>query len=119
MTKTTQWLSIGDNIELCDTPGTLYPNLSDQEVAKKLLFVGSIKDEVIADICELAEEFIKMASLRYENLLKNRFGQELTLEAIAKRRGYIISKDEYDIDRTAQAILDDFRKGRIGRITLD
>lgn len=119
VTKTTQWLSIGDNIELCDTPGTLYPNLADQEIAKKLLFIGSIKDEVIADICELAEEFIKMTSLRYENLLKNRFGQELTLEAIAKRRGYIISKDEYDIDRTAQAILDDFRKGRIGRITLD
>ena len=119
VTKTTQWLSIGDNIELCDTPGTLYPNLENQEVAKKLLFIGSIKDEVVVDIVELAEDFLKMASKHYKDLLIKRFGGELSLDAIAKKRGYILSKDELDIERTAQAVLDDFRKGRIGKITLD
>ncbi len=119
VTKSSQWVSLGDNIELCDTPGTLYPNLADQEVAKKLLFIGSIKDEIIVDICELAEEFLKMASERYQELLVSRFGQDLTLDAIARKRGYRLSKDEYDLERTAQAVLDDFRKGRIGKITLD
>ncbi len=119
VTKTTQWVSIGDNIEICDTPGTLYPNLENQNIAKKLLFIGSIKDEIIVDKIELAEEFIKSASERYLENLKSRYGDDLTLTAIAKKRGYILSKDEYDLDRTAQAILDDFRKGRIGKITLD
>ena len=119
VTKTTQWLNIGDNIELCDTPGTLYPNLENQEIAKKLLFIGSIKDEIIVEITELAEEFLKMISEKYSSLLQARYGDELTLEAIAQKRGYKLSKDEYDLERTANAIIDDFRKGRIGRITLD
>ena len=119
VTKTTQWLSIGDNIELCDTPGTLYPNLENQDIAKNLLFIGSIKDDIVADIVELAEEFLKKVDINYHNLLISRFGEELTIKAIAKKRGYILSKNELDETRTAFAILDDFRKGRIGRITLD
>ena len=63
VTKQTQWVSIGDNIELCDTPGTLYPNLENQDVAKKLFFIGSIKDEVVADNLELALELIAMLGL--------------------------------------------------------
>ena len=119
VTKMTQWISIGDNIELCDTPGTLYPNLEDQEIAKKLFFIGSIKDEIIEDVSLLSQEFLDMTNEKYKDLLVKRFGENLTLEDIAKKRGYLLSKDEYDIDRTAQAVLDDFRKGRIGRITLD
>lgn len=119
VTKQAQWLNIGDNIELCDTPGTLYPNLENQDVAKKLLFVGSIKDEIIVDTAELAEELIKMVDEKYPGVMKNRYGEDLSLEAIAKKRGYLISKDEFDIERTATAIIEDFRKGRLGRITLD
>lgn len=119
VTKTTQWLNIGDNIELCDTPGTLYPNLENQDIAKKLLFIGSIKDEIIVEIVELGEEFIKMMKEKYPQLLINRYGEDLTIESIAKKRGYLLSKDEYDLERTANAILDDFRKGRIGKVTLD
>ena len=119
VTKMAQWLNIGDNIELCDTPGTLYPNLEDQEVAKKLLFIGSIKDEIIVEITELADELLKMLEQKYPNLLKERYGDNLSLEDIAVKRGYKLSKDEYDLERTANAIIDDFRKGRIGRITLD
>ncbi|MBO5394581.1 MAG: ribosome biogenesis GTPase YlqF [Clostridia bacterium] len=119
VTKMTQWVSIGDNIEICDTPGTLYPNLEDQEVAKKLLFVGSIKDEVVADNIELALELIDMIEQKYPGLLKTRFGDDLSLEGIAKKRGFVISKGEYDLDRAANAVIDDFRKCRIGKITLD
>lgn len=119
VTKSLQWVSIGDNIEICDTPGTLYPNLEDQEVAKKLLFIGSIKDEVVADNIELAMELLVEIERRYPNMLQIRFGDDLSLEGIAKKRAFILSKDEYDIDRAANAVIDDFRKGRIGKITLD
>ncbi|MBE7073711.1 MAG: ribosome biogenesis GTPase YlqF [Clostridiales bacterium] len=119
VTKMTQWVSIGDNIEICDTPGTLYPNLEDQEIAKKLLFVGSIKDEVVADTVELAQELISQIREKYPSLLQNRYGEDLTLEGIAKKRGFILGKGEYDIERSANAVIDDFRKCRIGKITLD
>ncbi len=119
VTKSVQWLNIGDNIELCDTPGTLYPNLENQEVAKKLLFIGSIKDEIIVEITELADEFLNMVGKKYNDKLTDRFGDDLTLESIAIKRAYKLSKDEYDLERAASAVLDDFRKGRIGRITLD
>ncbi|MBQ8909331.1 MAG: ribosome biogenesis GTPase YlqF [Clostridia bacterium] len=119
VTKMTQWVSIGDNIEICDTPGTLYPNLEDQEVAKKLLFIGSIKDEVVADNVELAEELVKLINEKYPALLNARYGDDLTLEGIAKKRGFIAGKGEYDVERSASAVIDDFRKCRIGKITLD
>ncbi|MBP3344596.1 MAG: ribosome biogenesis GTPase YlqF [Clostridia bacterium] len=119
VTKMTQWVSIGDNIEICDTPGTLYPNLEDQDVAKKLLFIGSIKDEVVADNLDMAIELINMIEEKYPGLLQARYGQDLSLEGIAKKRAFIVSKGEYDIDRAAAAVVDDFRKCRIGRITLD
>lgn len=119
VTKSAQWLKIGDNVELCDTAGTLYPNLENQNVALKLLCIGSIKDEIIADQCEVAEGLIKMIKIKYPNILSNRYGEDLSLEGIAKKRGYILSQDEYDLERAASAVIDDFRKGKIGRITLD
>ena len=88
-------------------------------MAKKLLFIGSIKDEIIVDNEILAQELLKMIEEKYPGLAQKRFGEDLSLEAISKRRGYLISKDEYDLERTATAIIDDFRKGRIGKITLD
>ncbi len=119
VTKQTQWVSIGDNVEICDTPGTLYPNLENQDVAKKLFFIGSIKDEVVADNVELANMLIDMLKIKYPQLLEKRFGNDLTLEGIAKARAFIVSGGELDIERAANAVVDDFRKGRIGKITLD
>ena len=119
VTKAVQWLRIGDNIEMCDTPGTLYPNLENQEIAKKLLFIGSIKDEIIADNIELAEELLKMINEKYPQYLKERYGDDFSLEAIALKRGHRLNKEELDIERTATAVIDDFRKGKIGRVTLD
>lgn len=119
VTKMTQWVSIGDNIEICDTPGTLYPNLEEQEIAKKLLFIGSIKDEIVVDNTELAEELIAMLEKIKPGICNARYGEDLTLEGIAKKRGFVISGGEYDIYRVANAVIDDFRKGRLGKITLD
>ncbi len=119
VTKQTQWVAIGDNVEICDTPGTLYPNLEDQDVAKKLFFIGSIKDEVISDNLELAVELIKTLQVKYLENLIGRYGEDLSLDGIAKSRSFIISGGELDIDRAANAVVDDFRKGRLGRITLD
>ncbi len=118
VTKSNQWLNIGGCVELCDTPGTLYPNLADQEVAKKLAFVGSIKDEVV-DETELADELIKAIKEKYGKELSLRYNGRDTLEGIAEVRGFKLSGGELDIDRAAYAVIDDFRKGRIGKITLD
>ena len=119
VTKQVQWIKIGDNIELCDTPGTLYPNLKDQEIAKKLFYIGSVKDEILVDICPLAQDLLNLINQKYPNLYKQRYGDNFTLEDVAKKRNYILSKDTLDIERTANAVIDDFRKGRIGKITLD
>lgn len=119
VTKIAKLMKIGDNIEIFDTPGTLYPNLQDQTIAKKLFYIGSIKDEIMKDVCPLAEDLLEMINERYPLLLKARYGEDLSLESIAKKRNYLLSKDELDIERTAIAVIDDFRKGRIGKITLD
>ncbi len=118
VTKANQWLNIGDCVELCDTPGTLYPNLADQEVAKRLAFVGSIKDEVV-DETELAIELIKLLSEKYPKEFSARYNGQMTLDGIASVRGFKLSGGELDIERAAAAVIDDFRKGRIGKITLD
>ena len=119
VTKQTQWVSIGDNIELCDTPGTLYPNLENQNIAKKLSLLGSVKDEVVVDNSELADYLISLLKEKYPQNLQVRYGDDLTLKGIAQKRGFIISGGELDLDRSASAVIDDFRKGRLGKITLD
>lgn len=118
VTRVGQWLSIGDCIEIYDTPGTLYPNLQNQDIAKKLALLGSIKDEVV-DTFELAQEGIKIMQKLYPENMQQRFPNCVNLEDIARHRGFFISKGELDIDRASSAFIDDLRKGRIGNITLD
>ncbi len=118
VTKSNLWLNIGGNIELCDTPGTLYPNLADQKVASRLAFVGSIKDEVV-DETQLAEELLKMLLQSHKQALVARYGEVESLEDIAVKRGFKLSGGVNDIDRASSALIDDFRKGRIGKLTLD
>lgn len=124
VTRGKQWVKINDFLELLDTPGTLYPKLSDQTVAKHLAYLGSIKDQVV-DVVELAIELIKELEEINSNILINRYnvsldGKEVdVLERIAISRGFILRGSLPDIDRAASAILDDFRKGRMGQITLD
>lgn len=118
VTKHGLWLPIGDCIEVYDTPGTLYPNIEDQNVAKKLAYVGSVRDEVL-DFVELANELLTLLEKIYPQNISERYKSAKTLEEIAKMRNYVLSGGEYDIERTAKGIIDDFRKGRLGKICLD
>ncbi len=118
VTKHGLWLPIGDCIEIYDTPGTLYPNISDQEIAKKLAYVGSVRDEIL-DFNELSAELLKLLQVKYPQLVQSRYGECGTVEEIAVARKYVKAGGEVDYERAAKMVVDDFRKGRIGNITLD
>ena len=118
VTKHGLWLPIGDCIEVYDTPGTLYPNIADQEVAKKLAYVGSVRDEIL-DFVELAEQLLSLLTNLYPENIKNRYNGETTLEGVAKIRKYVKNGGEVDMERTAKSVVDDFRKGRLGKMTID
>lgn len=125
VTRGKQWIMVDDNINLLDTPGVLWPKLENQKNAERLAYIGSIKSQVI-NVEELVLEFIKDMNLKDKSILKNRYQFETDnmspieiYQAICKKRGYITHGTEIDYERGAIAILDDFRKGKLGRITLD
>ena len=118
VTKGKSWFNIGDCVEICDTPGTLYPNLSDQETAKSLAFIGSIKDDIV-ETHALARDLIERLEKLYPVDLKKRYKGMKSLEEIAKVRGFVVSGGNLDLDRTALAILNDFRSGKIGKVTIE
>lgn len=118
VTKRGQWLSVGDCIEVFDTPGTLYPNIENQDVAQKLAFVGSVRDEVL-DFVELSGQLISLLLNAYPTEFEKRYGKAKTLEEIAVLRKFVTVGGEVDLERTAKSVIDDFRKGRIGKLTLD
>ena len=124
VTKGKQWVKLSNNIEILDTPGTLWPNLIDEGEAKKLAFIGSIKDDVV-EIEQLSLFLLEALLKTYPKELEERFSVQVEnktpleiMEEIAERRKYVVRGGEIDYERTAKAILDDFRKGRIGKITL-
>ena len=124
VTKGKQWVRIRE-LELLDTPGTMPPAFENQILAKHLAYIGSMNDANI-DFNELAFEFLKEIKERYPELLKQKYGIENvdveTLElfnAVCVRRGFLRRGGEFDYERCATAIIDDFRKGRIGKIILD
>jgi ribosome biogenesis GTPase A len=125
VTRGKQWLNLGENMQLLDTPGILWPKFEDPNVGAKLAFAGSIKDEVL-DIASLALELIKLLSEYYPALLKQRYkladlGETAleTMDLIAKKRGFILSGDRIDYERTARTFMDEYRSGIIGRVTLE
>lgn len=118
VTKSGLWLPVGDCVEIYDTPGTLYPNIADQEVAKKLAYVGSVRDEIL-DFGELSFELLKLLNREYPSVVAERYKGATTLEEIAEVRKFVTNGGEVDYDRTARMIVDDFRKGRFGNLTLD
>lgn len=125
VTRSSAWIKLKNNIELMDNAGTLYPKLSNKFVAMNLAFLGSVNDVVI-DSNELAvllvERLQKVASdkfnARYE-LDGSLLDVEDVLNAIGKKRGFLLKGDKVDFDRTCLAVIDDFRKCRIGKITLE
>lgn len=125
VTRGKQWVKLAANIELLDTPGTLPPAFEDGERAVRLAMIGSIKEEVL-DIAELGLETVKFFAERNYKPFAERYGLEdlsgeplEIMDKIAKKRGYLLNKDNYDYERTARAILDDLRKLRLGKVMLD
>lgn len=123
VTKGKQWVSISNNIQVLDTPGTLYPDLSDEKSAKYLGYIGSISDKVM-DINELALNFVETIEGQYPNALKVRYNNEFKgtageiISQIAISKKFVVKGGEIDYERTCAMILDDFRKKRLGNITL-
>ena len=123
VTRSTQWVRLGNMIEALDTPGTLWPELNNK-TATNLAIINSIKDDVV-DQGELALEFIKFALKYYKQEFLTRYNlkdEEQTLveylEKICDVRKFLL-KGEPDYERGARAVLDDFRKCRIGKMTID
>ncbi len=124
VTKGKQWIRLNKQVELLDTPGILWPKFEDQEVGLKLAFIGSIKDEVIQTE-ELATELIKFLGQYYKEVLPEKYNVTMNedpyvvLNDIAKNRNCVLRGSEPDTEKAAQLLLDDFRNGRLGRLTLE
>ena len=124
VTRGKQWLTVDDKIELLDTPGTLYPSFNNQTIAKNVAFIGSINDSIL-DIEGLALDLIKKLQEINPAIIGDRYNTERGLEpleiyeAICKKRGFILRGNEMDYTRAAKAIIDDYRKGKLGKITLE
>lgn len=137
VTKQKQWIRINSDIELMDTPGVLWPKFQNEEVALNLAFTGTIKDDVL-EITEIAYSLTKYLLENYRNNLIKRYSlDEQTIneilnqdqeenqniyeimQLIGRKRGAVISGGNIDDEKTSKIILDDFRSGKIGKITLE
>lgn len=126
VTRQNQWFVIGEGIELLDTPGVLWPKFEDPEVGRKLAFIGSVKDEII-DPEELAVNLIDILKKDYPDRIKDRYkisdfedkeSYEI-LEMIGRKRGMLVSGGEINTERAAITLMDEYRAGMLGCITLD
>ena len=123
VTQTKQWIKTNSNLQLLDTPGVLWPKFDDR-TGLHLSFTNAIKDEIL-NIEDLTLYFLKEIAKEYPENLSERYGVDPSdeaidiYEAIAKKRGAIIAGGDFDYTRTASIILNDFRTGKLGRITLE
>ena len=125
VTRVKQWLTLTNGMQLLDTPGILWPKFEDPDVGLNLAFCGSIRDEIL-DVETLCLELIKVLLQDYSSLLEARYKVEEisedgleAMEQIAHKRGFIFPGKRIDYERTAKTVLDEFRGGKIGRITLE
>lgn len=124
VTKGKQWIRLNKNVELLDTPGILWPKFEDQEVGLKLAFIGSIKDEILQTE-ELASELVRFLNGSYPGVLEEKYkigtseDPYETLGEIAQSRHCLTKGSGYDTEKAAAILLDDFRNGQLGRITLE
>lgn len=126
VTRSNQWFTVGSGIELLDTPGVLWPKFDDPEVGDKLAFIGSVKDEV-TDIESLACRLLDALEKTHPEMIEQRYkisdfedkqGWEI-LEMIGKKRGFLIKGGEIDYERAAAIVCDEFRGGKLGKITFE
>lgn len=124
VTKGKQWIRLNKGLELLDTPGILWPKFEDQTVGLHLAMIGSMNDEII-HLDELAYELIKFVTKEYPGILKARYDIEEqedayeTLKAICMSRRCYLKGEELDIMKASSLLVEDFRSGRLGRITLE
>ncbi len=125
VTRTKQWVKLGDNVEMLDMPGVLWPKFEDQEVARRLAFTGAVKDDIL-DKEALASFLLENLSANYSKALIERYKLDDTegtgfevLEKIGRKRGMLISGGEVNTERAAITVLDEFRSGKLGHITLE
>ncbi len=124
VTKGKQWIRLNKNVELLDTPGILWPKFEDQTVGLRLAFIGSIKDE-LSNQYELCMLLMQYLGEHYPKAIPDTYQIEPAenevelLERVAKRRGCLKAGGEYDLDKAANYVIDDFRNGRLGCISLE
>ncbi len=124
VTKGKQWIRLNQNVELLDTPGILWPKFEDQMVGLRLALIGAIKDEIL-NIDELSIELIKIMTKDYPGILTERYSVDETmepvkiLEGIAENRKCISKGNELDYSKAATLLIDEFRSGKLGKITLE
>lgn len=126
VTRSNQWFNVGNGIELLDTPGVLWPKFEDPNVGDKLAFIGSVKDEV-TDMESLSCRLLDVLKKTNPSMIENRYKisdfEELQdweiLEMIGKKRGFLIKGGEINYERAAAIVCDEFRGGKLGRISLE
>ena len=125
VTKGKQWVKITPYLEVMDTPGMLWPKFEDQTVAKRIAFIGSVRDDIL-DIEEIASELLIELLSSVPEKVTERY-KSVTVEdtlatvlsSVCKSRGFIVSGGEYDTERAAKVVLDEFRAGKIAHFTFE
>ncbi|MDR1815986.1 MAG: ribosome biogenesis GTPase YlqF [Clostridiales Family XIII bacterium] len=129
VTRGKQWLTLPGGMQLLDTPGILWPKFEDPQAGLNLAFCGSIRDEIM-DLQDLGFELVRVLLREYPALLSGRYGVEAgpdeaadealgVMDAIGRRRGFLLAGGRVDLERVARTVLDEFRAGKIGRVTLE
>ena len=130
VTKGKQWIRLGKNLELLDTPGILWPKFESQIIGRNIAFIGSMNDQII-QIEELALDLIEVLEKLYPGILKTRYEEDTPIKIetedtkvqmlyqICESRKCYKKGEEYDTEKAAALLMDDFRNGRLGRITLE
>lgn len=125
ITKGKQWVKITPYLELMDTPGLLWPKLEDERYARHLAYIGSIKDDIMdletlaaLLLLELTELCPEALTARYKKCEKG-MEPHVLLEAVAESRGFVLSGQRYDLARAASIVLDEFRAGKIAKVSLE
>lgn len=126
VTRGKQWITLENGLELLDTPGILWPRFDDPQVGENLAVTGAVRDEILDRETLCANLLVKLRALYPQNL-EDRYkftpAPEMTgfemLEAAAKKRGFLAGKGEYDLERMSAVLLDEFRGGKLGRMSLE
>ena len=126
VTRGKQWVTVDKDLLLMDTPGILWPKFEDPNVAMMLAYTGAVKDGVM-DLEELACRLIELLWNRYPDMVRERYGIDCEpdvpgwelLEMAGKKRGYLLARGEINTERMAKMLVDEFRGGKLGRLTLE